>query len=95
LPITDCGGEALKVLAMISLEEECENHTRGCIYQITPNLHDKDDKPPSNPKERKAVNEERMVVESPTTPMNGNMGCQPEVLQGPADLSFPLTEGTG
>ena len=24
LPITDCGGEALKVLAMISLEEECE-----------------------------------------------------------------------
>ena len=85
----------MKVLAMISLEEECENYKRGFIYQITPNLHDKDDKPPSNPKERKAVNEERMVVESPTTPMNGNMGCQPEVLQGPADLSFLLTEGTG
>ena len=68
LPITDCGGESLKVLAMISLEEECENYTRGFIYQITPNLHDKDDKPPSNTKERKAVNEERMMVESPTTP---------------------------
>jgi hypothetical protein len=38
LPITDCGGEALKVLAMISLEEECENYKRGFIYQITPNL---------------------------------------------------------
>jgi hypothetical protein len=30
-PIIDCGGEALKVLAMISLEEECENYTRGFI----------------------------------------------------------------
>ena len=29
LPITDYGGEALKVLAMISLEEECEKYTRG------------------------------------------------------------------
>ena len=38
LPMTDCGGESLKVLAMISLEEECENYTRGFIYQITPNL---------------------------------------------------------
>jgi hypothetical protein len=38
LPINDCGGEALKVLAMISLEEEFENYTRGFIYQITPNL---------------------------------------------------------
>ena len=38
LPITDYGGEALKVLAMISLEEECENYKRGFIYQITPNL---------------------------------------------------------
>ena len=38
LPITNCGGEALKVLDMISLEEECENYTRGFIYQITPNL---------------------------------------------------------
>ena len=38
LPMTDCGGEALKVLAMISLEEECENYTIGFIYQITPNL---------------------------------------------------------
>jgi hypothetical protein len=94
LLITDCGGEALKVLAMISLEEECENHTRGFIYQITPNIHDKDEKPPLNPKERKEVNEERMVVESPTTPMNGNMGCQPKVLQGPTNLSFLLTEGT-
>jgi hypothetical protein len=35
------------------------------------------------------------VVESPTTPMNGNMGCQSEVPQGLADLSFVLTEGTG
>jgi hypothetical protein len=38
LPITDYGGEALKVLAMISLEEECEHYTRGFIYQITPNI---------------------------------------------------------
>ena len=36
LPITDYGGEALKVLAMISLEEECENYNRGLMYQITP-----------------------------------------------------------
>jgi hypothetical protein len=34
------------------------------------------------------------VVESSTTPMNGNMGCHLEVLQGPADPSFLLTEGT-
>jgi hypothetical protein len=39
LPITDCGGETLKVLARISLEEECENYTRRFVYQITPNLH--------------------------------------------------------
>ena len=26
LPMDDCGSEALKVLAMISLEEECENY---------------------------------------------------------------------
>ena len=26
LPMTNCGGEALKVLAMISPEEECENY---------------------------------------------------------------------
>jgi hypothetical protein len=38
LPITDCGGEALKVLAMISLEEECENYKRVFMYQITPNI---------------------------------------------------------
>jgi hypothetical protein len=38
LPITDCGAEALKVLTMISLEEECENYTRGFIYRITPNI---------------------------------------------------------
>ena len=38
LPITNCGGEALKVLAMISLEEECENYKRGFMYQITQNL---------------------------------------------------------
>jgi hypothetical protein len=38
LQITYCGGEYLKVLAMISLEEECENYTRGFTYQITPNL---------------------------------------------------------
>ena len=31
LKMTDCGGEALKVLAMISLEEECENYKRGFI----------------------------------------------------------------
>jgi hypothetical protein len=29
LPITDCGGESLKVMAMISLEEEFENYKRG------------------------------------------------------------------
>jgi hypothetical protein len=64
LPITDCGGEALKVLAMISLEERNQLMKKG------------------------------LVVEQSTTPMNGNMGCQPEVPQGPADLSFLLTEGT-
>ena len=68
LPITNCGGEALKVLAMISLEEECENYTRGFIYQITPNIHDKYEQHPSNTKERKIFNEEITVVESPTTP---------------------------
>ena len=47
----------------------------GSLYQITPNIHDKDDKQPSNPKEMKEFQEERTVVESPTTPMNGNMGC--------------------
>jgi hypothetical protein len=36
LPITDCGGEALKVLAMISLEEECENYKRGFIISNNP-----------------------------------------------------------
>jgi hypothetical protein len=36
LPITDCGGEALKLLAMISLEEECENYTRGFIIPNNP-----------------------------------------------------------
>jgi hypothetical protein len=36
LPITDCRGEALKVLAMISLEEECENYTRGFIISNNP-----------------------------------------------------------
>jgi hypothetical protein len=35
-PITNCGGEALNVLAMISLEEECENYTRGFIISINP-----------------------------------------------------------
>jgi hypothetical protein len=35
-PITDYGGEALKVLAMISLEEECENYTRGLIISNNP-----------------------------------------------------------
>jgi hypothetical protein len=34
------------------------------------------------------------VVELSTTPMNENMGCQPEVPQGLANLSFLLTEGT-
>jgi hypothetical protein len=65
LPITDCGGEALKVLAMISLEERNQLMKKG------------------------------LVVEQSTTPMNGNMGCQPKVPQRPADLSFLLTEGTG
>jgi hypothetical protein len=36
LPITDCGGEALKVLAMISLKEECENYTREFIIPNNP-----------------------------------------------------------
>jgi hypothetical protein len=36
LPITDCGGEALKVLAMISLEEECENYKGGFIISNNP-----------------------------------------------------------
>jgi hypothetical protein len=36
LPITNCGGEALKVLAMISLEEECENYKRGFIMANNP-----------------------------------------------------------
>jgi hypothetical protein len=64
-PITDCGGEALKVLAMISLKERNQLMKKG------------------------------LVVEQSTTPMNGNMGCHPEVPQGPAHLSFLLTEGTG
>jgi hypothetical protein len=34
------------------------------------------------------------MVELSTTPMNGNVGCQPEVPQGPADLRFLLIEGT-
>jgi hypothetical protein len=38
LPITDCGGEALKVLAMISLEEECENYMRGFIIPNNPKI---------------------------------------------------------
>jgi hypothetical protein len=36
-----------------------------------------------------------LMVESPTTPMNGNMGYQSKVPQGLVDLSFLLTEGTG
>ena len=36
LPMTDYGGEDLKVLAMISLEEECENYTRGFIRPNNP-----------------------------------------------------------
>jgi hypothetical protein len=36
LPMTDCGGEALKVLAMISLEEEFENYERGFIMTNNP-----------------------------------------------------------
>ena len=36
LPITDYGGETLKVLVMISLEEECENYTRGFIISNNP-----------------------------------------------------------
>ena len=35
-PITNCGGEALKVLTMISLEEECENYKRGFIMTNNP-----------------------------------------------------------
>jgi hypothetical protein len=35
-PMTDCGGESLKVLAMISLEEECENYKRGLIMKNNP-----------------------------------------------------------
>ena len=38
LPMIDCGVEALKVLAMISLEEECETYKRGFMYQINPNI---------------------------------------------------------
>jgi hypothetical protein len=64
LSITDYGGEALKVLAMISLEERNKLMRKG------------------------------LVVEKSTTPMNGNMGCQPEVPQGPTYLSFLLTQGT-
>jgi hypothetical protein len=36
LPMIDCGGEALKVLAMISLEEEFENYKRGFITTDNP-----------------------------------------------------------
>jgi hypothetical protein len=36
LSITDCGGEALKLFSMISLEEECENYTRGFIISNNP-----------------------------------------------------------
>ena len=36
LPITHCGGESLKVLTMISLEEEFENYKRGFIMTNNP-----------------------------------------------------------
>jgi hypothetical protein len=36
LPITDCGGESLKVLVVISLEKECEKYTRGFIISNNP-----------------------------------------------------------
>ena len=36
LPMTEYGGEALKVLAMISLEEEFENYKRGFIMTNNP-----------------------------------------------------------
>jgi hypothetical protein len=36
LPMTDYGGEALKVLDMISLEEEFENYKRGLIMTNNP-----------------------------------------------------------
>jgi len=36
LPMTDCGGEALKVLAMISLDEEFENYNRWFIMTNNP-----------------------------------------------------------
>ena len=36
LPMTHCWGEALKVLAMISLEEEYENYKRGFIMTNNP-----------------------------------------------------------
>jgi hypothetical protein len=69
LPITECWGEALKVLAMISLEEECENYTRGFICQITP-------KSPlirmtsllRIPRKENQSMKKGPMVESPTTP---------------------------
>jgi hypothetical protein len=47
------------------------------------------------PRKEKQLMKKGPMVELSTTPMNGNMGCQPEVPQGPTDLSFLLTEGTG
>lgn len=78
LPMTDCGGEALKVLAMISLEEECENYKKGFIMTNNPKFPLMRTMTSFGSQGEKLVNE-GPVVELSTTPMNGNMGCQPEV----------------
>ena len=59
LPITDCGGEALKVLTMISLEEECENYKRGFIMKNNPKFPLMRMKTSFGSKGEKSVNEER------------------------------------
>ena len=59
LPITDCGGEALKVLAMISLEEEFENYKRGFIMTNNPKFPLMRMKTSFGSHGEKSVNEER------------------------------------
>ena len=74
LPITDCGGEALKVLAMISLEEECENYKRGFLMKNKPKFSlIRMTSLLRIPRKENQLMKKGPVVELPTTPMNGIM----------------------
>jgi hypothetical protein len=58
-PMTDCGGESLKVLTMISLEEECENYMRGFIIPNNPKFPLMRMETSFGSQGEKSVNEER------------------------------------